>query len=460
MIPRSKLDLTNLKTYGQSCLDLAQRHLAGFQTVAEIAEAEDELNVYPHLDRLSDPKDVQVLDEQAISSKEMQRARQAVLDGRFFCEHTAAGEATRLKLGTKFLINPARDLSTKKIAAMIAAELGRVVEPDEVAGQMEVEPERLLPLSLGWRHMLQIAFEISVLAEEAGLDPAETRARQKMLIVLNEKTADQILSQFSAANFFGFDRTNVFFMVQPSFPGISLKQGRFFFEPSSLPRLHNHGQLVLQETMDDQIFYLDPSNRRVHLKAAEFAVILSELVDKISYNIEDLGYLSGAIDWSSLAMALKLGDQGYSMVMEVVANNPQRPQKGGLAAFDQVLGRNVMIESFQLKGMANKDIRYLNKNFNHFPGPKASWEALKDQGLPMPIAVKNDFLYFQPVQGDINFLVRTAFVQRRVLKPISAWKSAADTPTTINAMWIQENQPGFNDFIEKILQRLSKKSKC
>ncbi|GAG31602.1 unnamed protein product [marine sediment metagenome] len=108
MIPRSKLDLTSLKTYGQSCLDLAQRHLAGFQTVSEIAEAEEELNVYPHLDRLSDPKDVQVLDEQAISSKEMQRARQAVLDGRFFCEHTAAGEATRLKLGTKFLINQGR----------------------------------------------------------------------------------------------------------------------------------------------------------------------------------------------------------------------------------------------------------------------------------------------------------------------------------------------------------------
>ncbi|MBW2092532.1 MAG: hypothetical protein JRI34_10485 [Deltaproteobacteria bacterium] len=451
MTHHNELDLTSLKTYSQSCLELARNRLGVFKSIPEIAEAENDLNAYPNLDRLSDPKDVYILDEDKLSPEDLANARQTVLEGRLFCEHTAAGEATRLKLGTKFLINPARDFSMDRIASMISDEEGREVSADEVAGQMEVEPERLLPLSLGWRHMLQIAFEISNLAKETGVDPGIILARQKMLVVLNEKTADQIIDEFNSASFFGFDRNNVFFMIQPSFSGINLKDGQFFFDPSSPKRLHNHGQLVMQETMDDQIFYLDYPTRRVYLKAAAFGKVIEEFTDKISYNIEDLGYLTQAIDWPGLALALKLGQQGYQMVMEIVANDPQHPQKGALAAFDPILGRDVMIESFQLKGIANEDIRYMNKNFNHFPNPKASWDALKNQGLPMPIAVKNGFLYFQPVQGDMNFLVKTAFVRRKTLKPIRAWKSAANTPAAINAMWFQDNQPGFRDFVKDIL---------
>ncbi|MBW1710332.1 MAG: hypothetical protein JRJ73_10700 [Deltaproteobacteria bacterium] len=450
-MPQTNLDLTSLETYSQSCLELAQNRLSNFKTISEIAEAEEELNAYPNLDHLLEPKDVRILSDENISSGDIAKARQTVIEGRFFCEHTAAGEATRLKLGTKFLINLARDISVNKIAAMMSYELGREVKSEEVTAQLEVEPERILPLSLGWRHMLQISFEISNLAEEAGLDPAMVRARQKTLVVLNEKTAGQIINEFKSANFFGFTHSNVLFMVQPSFPGIALKNGRFYFEPSSPRRLHNHGQLVMQETMDDNIFFLNQADQRIYLKAIEFSEILGGVADKLSYNIEDLGYLSGAIDWQSLAMALKLGAEGYQMVMEIVANNPQHPQKGALIAYDPVLGRDVMIETFQLKGIANEDIKYMNKNFNHFPNPKVSWQAIRDLGLAMPLVVKNGFLYFQPVQGDINFLVKTAFVQRKILKPINAWKSAVTTPATINAMWKQDNQPGFKKFAEDIL---------
>jgi hypothetical protein len=117
-----------------------------------------------------------------------------------------------------------------------------------------------------------------------------------------------------------------------------------------------------------------------------------------------------------------------------------------MAAFDPELDQNVMIESFQLKGLPNRDIKYLNKNFNHYTNPAISYRELKKNGLPMPIVVKNDRLYFQPVQGDINFLVRTAFVQRERLKPIRAWKSASNTPEAINAMAAQDRQPGFREF--------------
>lgn len=451
MSQQPSFDISSLDQYKSFCIDQANQRLGRFGSLEEIAAAESSLNIYPNLDRLTEPRDVHVLDETELEEKDFERARKAVLEGRLFCEHTAAGEATRLKLGTKYTIDPAKDLSAEKIRQMLQDELGRDVTVAEVEGDLEISPDRLLPLSLGLRHMLQISFDIHNLAIKAGVDPKAALARQKMLLILNEKTVDEILKGALKANFFGFNRENVLFMVQQPFPGINLKEGKFFFDDSLPPRLHNHGQLVMQETMDDQIFHLEDNGSRKYLKAREFQAILADMSDKISYNIEDLGYLTSAIDWPSLALALKLSNQGFNMVMEIVANNPDRPQKGGLAAFDNVLNRNVMVESFQLKGMANSDIKYLNKNFNHFPNPEECWLKLKTNGLPMPIVIKNNALYFQPVQGDISSLVDTAFVQRRILKPIHSWKSAATTPPTINAMGRQDNQPDFKAYIEKIL---------
>ena len=97
-----------------------------------------------------------------------------------------------------------------------------------------------------------------------------------------------------------------------------------------------------------------------------------------------------------------------------------------------------MIEAFQLKGIKNHEIKYLNKNFNHYPKPYESWSILKEHGLNMPLSVKNGYIYFQPVQGDINFLVSTEFFKRKVLKPIKAWKSPATTPLAIKNMHMQE----------------------
>ncbi|MBU2547272.1 MAG: hypothetical protein KKB20_02575 [Proteobacteria bacterium] len=449
MTSKPALDLTSLETYRRSCLELAQTRLGRFGSIQDVAGAEDDLNAYARLDRLAEPRDVQVLDEDALAPEDMEQARQAVLEGRVFWEHTAAGEATRLKLGTKFLIDVSRDLTVARMARRLGEELEREIGLDEMSRRLDVEPQDLAPLNLGARHMLQHAFDLGRLAEAAGRDPAKVLARQKLLVVLNEKTSDEILRQFRKARFFGFHQRNCLFMVQPAFEGIAIRAGRFVFDPEAPKRLHNHGQLVMQETMDGQIFRLDDSGERQGLAADEFGEVLQDCLDKISYNIEDLDYLTGSIDWQSLALALSLGARGCHMVMEIVANNPERPQKGGLAAYDEVLDRNVMIESFQLKGMPNEEIRFLNKNFNHYTSPHVSWSAVRTRGLPMPIAVKNGCIYFQPVQGDINFLVRTAFVRRKVIKPIRAWKSASTSSEAVNAMHAQDGQPGFLAFVEQ-----------
>ena len=99
----------------------------------------------------------------------------------------------------------------------------------------------------------------------------------------------------------------------------------------------------------------------------------------------------------------------------------------------------------------NHEIKYLNKNFNHYPKPYESWSILKEYGLNMPLSIKNGYIYFQPVQGDINFLVDTEFFKRKALKPIKAWKSPATTPLAIKNMHMQDRQKGFKKYAESVL---------
>ncbi len=453
MTPR--VDPKTIKAYRQSCLDICAARLADYSSMAEIAAEEAKINAYPRLAELEEPREVVTLDAVAIPLAQRKAAVECVLDGRFLAEHAAAGEGTRLKMGTKYLINPCQHLSLAACAEMLAEEEERAVSEREILDRSGgAGPEDLLDLSLGARHMLQMAFDLTRLAQENGRHPQTVLEDQWSLIILNETSADQVAADLAAANFYGFNPERVLAMIQVPFEGINLKNGRFFFDPAAPKRLHNHGQMAMQQTAENQIFRPNPGRleRCEHLSPAEVAQVLEGVDDKLSYNIEDLSYLTGALDLDALALALELGRGGARMVMEIVANNPLKPQKGGLAAWDRVLGRNVMVESFQLVGLKNEDIRFLNRNFNHYPKPLAAFEASRE-GLPMPIAVKKGFLYFQPVQGDLNFLLKTTFVQRKILKPISNWKSAATTPAALQAMAAQDAQPDFKEFAEDILKR-------
>jgi hypothetical protein len=118
-----------------------------------------------------------------------------------------------------------------------------------------------------------------------------------------------------------------------------------------------------------------------------------------------------------------------------------------------------MVESNQLKNIRNDEIKHLNKNFNHYPNPVKSYRMMKEKGLLMSFEVKStynqsgdaqDYIYACPVQGDINFLVKTAYIMRKNIKPIYNWKSPATTPLAIRAMFEQEEQEGFKDFLRDI----------
>ena len=435
------------RQYQKKCLRLADKLLASYGTVDTISQYENRINAYPHLSTLEPPRDVHMLeDEQAILHIRKIRAAKCILAGKLFTEHAAAGEATRLGLGTKYLINMGTMLNLDQISRLMSQYRNEAITAEDIVGLAGCTPKDLLPLSLGTRHMLQFSYDIYRLAREFNADPREVLARQKMLIVLNESTEETIIDEIIQYRFFGFKRENVMFMVQKAYPGICFENGMARFAPESPSRLHNHGYIMLQQTMPDQIFIVDEKRRRQFLEPYEYGDILEGMDDKITYNIEDLEFLTGAIDYEALGFALERGRKGVRMLMEIVKNDPENPQKGGMAAYDPIVRKNVMVESFQLMGIANENISYLNKNFNHYPNPYESWSIVKVFGLNMPVTVKNGYLYYQPVQGDMNFLVNTEFYQRKNIKPIRAWKSIANTPQAMHYMHLQDNQEGFRRY--------------
>jgi hypothetical protein len=443
-----------LEPYIDSCVALAQEKLHHFSSLAEIAAREKDLNRHPHLEVLAEPRQILVLDEPDGQSPRLSRAQHAVLRGEILFEHAAAGEGTRLMLGSKYFLNLSQDLTVEGIANLMSQEAGQVITPAQVVAPLDCSPHDLLPLSLGARHMLQLAFDLTRLAHDLGESPRDVLARQHLLIVIAPEMLAHVEKDFYLWHFFGFNPAQIYFMVQESFHGLNFTGGKFFYDARSPRRLHNHGQMVMQQAMEHQLFSLVGSHawdKQVHSQQ-EVYDWLHRFVDKISYNIEDLDYLTGSLDFPGLGLALELRDQGFNMVMEVMANNPLKPQKGGMLAWDAELGRDVMIESFQLGDIENQAIKFLNRNFNHYPNPWVCWERIREAGLPMPITVKDGFLYFMPVQGDINFLVQTAFFRRREMRPIRNLKSPAALPLAINRMFAQDCQPGFKEFAQQCRQ--------
>ncbi len=488
MNQKPKIHLDSFEEYRTSvlrCIEwMLHRHYNGLKniTLKDIKRDELEINAYENYKHLKPigEKNIIVLDADKRSTVS---AEKAILDGRFLWEHTAAGEATRLGLGTKYILNLSQftldevifhmkkeaisELEKKEIKGIKFTKEKKQIEHEitrekvlEITGD---DPRKLMNISLGNRHMIQMAFDVYRLALRNKKNPKRILAKQTSLVILNEQTAEEILEEFKKFSFFGLNPKKVFFMIQRSFHGIYIKEGNLFYDPTTEKnkRLHNHGQLAIQKAHDNVFFRVDPKNtsKKEFISNKEFEKILENHDDLLSYNVEDLGFLTGSIDFPSLSLALELGKRGYNMIMEIVSQNPVKPQKGGACFFDKKLNRVVMIESNQLKNIKNEEIRHLNKNFNHYPNPVESFRIMKERGLPISFEVKKaynqsgdpcEYIYANPVQGNINFLVKTAFVMRKDLKPIYNWKSPATTPIAIKAMFDQDSQDGFKEFVKQI----------
>jgi hypothetical protein len=488
MNTRPKIHVDSFEEYRTSILRYIEWMLNRYYdnlkkvSIKEIKKDGKEINAYENFNHLVplDESEIIVLDTDKIRTAP---AEKAILEGKFMWEHAAAGEATRLGLGTKYILNLSQfsldevvyhmrqeaysELGKKNVKGIkLANEKKRInkeMTKEKVLEITGADPKKLMNISLGNRHMLQMAFDVHKIAKQNRRNPKSILSKQTSLVILNEQTAEEILEEFKQYNFFCLNPKKVFFMIQRSFHGIYIKEGSLFYDPTTEKnkRLHNHGQMAIQKAHDNVIFRVDPKNtsRREFISNKDFEKILATHSDLLSYNVEDLGFLTGSIDFPSLALALDLGKKGYNMIMEIVAQNPIKPQTGGACFFDKKLGRVVMIESNQLKNIKNEEIKHLNKNFNHYPNPVESYRVIKEKGLPISFDVKGafnqsgdrqDYIYANLVQGNINFLVKTAYVMRKNFKPIYNWKSPATTPIAVRAMFDQDQQEGFGEFVKKI----------
>lgn len=466
----TQIDLKNVDTYLNSSLKVLKENLKTFfgdienLTIKEIKDKLHDINAYKNLEHLKplSNEELIILDEDDI---DIEPAKEMIANGEFFWEHAAAGEATRLGLGPKYLIDLSK-YTIDEIYNLILEEAKSGLNETEfkkfknensvdyLRKKLECAPKDLLPISLGKRHMIQMIYDLRKFANEKKIDAKKLIEKQQMLIVINEESGQSIIDEFIRYKFFSLNPKNVFFMIQKSFHGIILKDGALIYDISSKKRLHNHGQMFMQKLHDDSIFFIDNKNRKF-LKSKDYLQMLKKHKLMLSYNIEDIEYLTASIDWTSLSLALKLADDGYEMIMEIVKQNPLKPQKGGAAFFDPKIGRICMIESNQLKGIKNEDIEHLNKNFNIYPNPSIILQRLKNVGLPLSFDIKatgeDEHIYFCPVQGDINFLAKTAFVVRKTPKPIQNLKSPATIPVTINAMHKQDMQTGFKELVFELI---------
>ena len=115
------------ESYIDYCLELAQDNLFFYSAISFIKKHEADINIYKNMVFLEEPKNISILDENCLTNSDDIRACKCILESRLFSEHAAAGEATRLGLGTKYLINIAEDLPVEKIAEIMTRERGSAV---------------------------------------------------------------------------------------------------------------------------------------------------------------------------------------------------------------------------------------------------------------------------------------------------------------------------------------------
>ena len=221
MNAKPKIHLDSFEEYRTSVLRYIERMLENYYgkdlkkiTLKGIKKDEKEINCYENFDQLEPINEsrIVVLDDDKISTGP---AEKAILAGKFLWEHTAAGEATRLGLGTKYLLNLGQfsldevvfhmrqeAISEAKKAGLKGKKLSeetkkinKSITKEKVLEVTGKEPKGLMNISLGNRHMLQMAYDVTQLAKRNKKDPKSVLAKQSTIIILNEQTAEEILEE-------------------------------------------------------------------------------------------------------------------------------------------------------------------------------------------------------------------------------------------------------------------------
>lgn len=463
----AKANFRTMKGYRQQVLARTQAELQRFYSAKrmktlsldQIKADEIALRTYPGLencDMKAVGTHIHTITEASVAKAELRKAEQVKLAGEEIVEDHAAGEATRLKLGTKYLLTPHR---------IVEALLLHNLRDPEKTIPIPVSPQDLAQISLGIRHKLQYIYDLTQLAASPqfgpALNPKEVLKSQFTLTMLNEETQLGILREIGKYKHFGLSPERTLFMVQEKGLGINIADGKVFFDPASDWRLWNHGDMKVQQTLKGKIFWVRTSRKTGELEKhfitpEEFETTLSGMRNTITYPIEDIDYLTGSINLFNLAVSLRLGKQGARFTMEPVAQQ-EPPQIGGFFTFNPSINKVVCVES-DCGGdiIVNDDpatlalIEFLNKNFNNSPEPVEAFRSMHLLLNYLHLAIKGGHLYPQVPQGDQNFNLETAVIQWDPVKTIRNFKTLPHGAPTLLAMQAQDRQPGFLDLPKEL----------
>lgn len=453
---RARLQLESQATYLSSAAAIIQQQFATLghplmpiQEMVASQKIKDDLLRDPRVDRVefdfNNYQDrVELMDPSAIDRDKISQAEEAILSGAVLMEHTAAGEATRLGMGPKYLITPA-DIATQAITHHSDRQ------NPEMKSQIQDLYKNMAPLAFGTRHMLQTAFAIRKMAEKRGQDPKTALQRQLQFVIASDRNISDVANDFRAYNFFGFSQENVYFMIQDAMHGFKIENGEIKIDPASELRLHNHGAMRMQQVMDHTFFRFDENFKRINLSFDEMASRVKPVLLSISYNIEDLDHLANPFNLPAIATGLQAMAEGYEMVM-TAARQKVPPQKGGAIVWDGQEGRLFCIESDAIPEKKPEDIGLLNKNENKYNLPRI-WDLLRNfPDLPLHPTFKQSenghiAIYPQPPQGDLNFIAKTKFIVPTEQRPLRNLKDPNDLLMTLAAMAAQDKTSGFLEFV-------------
>ena len=347
--------------------------------------------------RASDPKDLIMSDDIRTlnnfkSSVNFQpfraQATKVLLDGNYVPQFIFAGAATRLGRGEMYPLD----------IWDIAKEKQKIGESDGV-----------YKIGMGPRQIIAYRMALEREAGKAGLDRKEVLLRQKMIFNINENVAETVLRDMQENNFYGFNRENILFIIQPIFLGMKLEGGQMTVAPESNAIPSGHGYATMQLKEKGQAFRLTAAGQREILTEQSALDTLRDDMFIGTHRINDLTRLTSdsIMDIDKLAMQMYELSRGNNVVAELVANPGK--QKGGTALKNTQTGQSFLLETSNAKG--SPELTALLNEAGEKGAPYNAFRLLyqvmtfKDLSkgnLPNNLRVKDGYIYAEAVTGDIT----------------------------------------------------------
>jgi len=406
------------------------------ETEGQLNELIDRINAYPSEGVELATENIRSLDQflgdQQAYQQYRSRAQEAVINGQYVPQFIFAGAATRLKRGAMYPLN----------IWDIVRDTGVLQEGDAQYN-----------FGMGPRQIMAFAMAVRRMAEEAKVDAETVMGRQKIVMNVNAEVEDLVIQDFVNNNFYGFNPSNVYFIVQPGFQGYKFENGQVVLDAESSALPYGHGYNAMQLKEAGAAYKLTREGQ----KQAVTTDVLSNLGQEdlvVNHRINDLTRftMEGVLDIDKVAFALAMFDQGYNYVSELV-ENPNN-QKGGNAVRrgDKVF----LLETSNVKGSPA-----LTSLINQAGEQGAPYHAFRNiarvgdlsnilqNDIPYNLRFKEGSLYLEAVTGDLTQMndTRTVFFTRTgtVIKDFKEVKNLADAVDFLRRQDIQLAAAGTRD---------------